>query len=369
MSCDIVENLCNPYSEGGRKYEETNFEYRIGAGFVPVPAARHGTGGGFATNGVIISQPAPYELSSVDVGEDEYYTTVGISELIDDEYVFTVALKVTFEPGFTVSFWDEHGTEYIPDQGILPGGTATEPAQPTAEGYMFGGWYADEDYTTKYDFSAAVTEDITLYAKWTQKSSGGSSSSNTKTETTQNEDGSTTTTTTNKSTGTVTETTKTADGVTGTVVTDKNGNVTARELFGGTSANTFTPGGFMTRQAMWMVLARMSGANPANMTEAKRWAEENGVSDGSDPTNAVTRQQFVTMLWRWAKSQGIDVSVGEDTNILSYNDAFSISEYAIPAMQWACGAGIMGGYADGTLRSNDTATRAHVAKMLMNFMA
>ena len=144
--------------------------------------------------------------------------------------------------------------------------------------------------------------------------------------------------------------------------------VTAREIFGGTTANTFTPNGSMTRQAMWMVLARMSGADPANMTEARNWAVENGVSDGSNPGNAITRQQFVTMLWRWAQSQGVDVSVGEDTNILSYNDAFSISEYAIPAMQWACGEGVMGGYADGTLRSHNTATRAHVAQMLKNFM-
>lgn len=43
------------------------------------------------------------------------------------------------------------------------------------------------------------------------------------------------------------------------------------------------------------------------------------------------------------------ISVGENTNILSYNDAFEISEYAIPAMQWACGAGIISGNDDGTL--------------------
>ncbi|MBQ7102896.1 MAG: S-layer homology domain-containing protein [Anaerotignum sp.] len=43
------------------------------------------------------------------------------------------------------------------------------------------------------------------------------------------------------------------------------------------------------------------------------------------------------------------ISVGENTNILSYNDAFEISEYAIPAMQWACGAGIIRGNDDGTL--------------------
>jgi len=144
--------------------------------------------------------------------------------------------------------------------------------------------------------------------------------------------------------------------------------VTARGIFGGTSATSFNPNGSMTRQAMWMVLSRMSGENPADMEETKAWAVESGISDGSAPTSATSRQQFVTMLWRWAKAQGVDVSVGEDTNILSYEDAFGISDYAIPAFQWACGAGVVSGYADGTLRPEAVCTRAHVAQMMMNFL-
>lgn len=68
------------------------------------------------------------------------------------------------------------------------------------------------------------------------------------------------------------------------------------------------------------------------------------------PNGTVTRQQFITMLWRYAKDKVYDVSVGEDTNILSYTDAFDIAEYAIPATQWGCGSGVMGGYADGSLK-------------------
>ena len=144
--------------------------------------------------------------------------------------------------------------------------------------------------------------------------------------------------------------------------------VTSRGIFKGISDTAFHPNGSMTRQAMWMILARMSGETPADMDEAKAWAVEAGISDGSNPTTATSRQQFVTMLWRWAKAQGVDVSVGEDTNILSYEDAFGISEYAIPAFQWACGDGVVGGYADGTLKPEATAARSHVAKMLMNFL-
>ena len=58
--------------------------------------------------------------------------------------------------------------------------------------------------------------------------------------------------------------------------------------------------------------------------------------------------------------------MGEETNILSYSDALEISEYAIPAMQWACGAGIMEGNA-GYLTPQGDATRAQVATMLMRF--
>ena len=53
----------------------------------------------------------------------------------------------------------------------------------------------------------------------------------------------------------------------------------------------------------------------------------------------MTRQQFAALLYRFAVMMGYDVSVGESTNILSYADAFDAAEYAIPALQWACGAG------------------------------
>ena len=107
----------------------------------------------------------------------------------------------------------------------------TKPADPTRAGYTFAGWFCESELTNSYDFettSPAPGDEMTLYAKWTVKSSGGSSgggsSSNTTTE--KNPDGSTTTTTTNKTTGTVTETTKNPDGTTGVTKTDADGNVT-----------------------------------------------------------------------------------------------------------------------------------------------
>jgi len=66
--------------------------------------------------------------------------------------------------------------------------------------------------------------------------------------------------------------------------------------------------------------------------------------------------------------EGYDVSVGAETNILSYADAMTIGEYAIPAMQWACGEQIMDSYADGTLRPNEGCSRAQTVTFLYRFL-
>ena len=80
---------------------------------------------------------------------------------------------------------------------------------------------------------------------------------------------------------------------------------------------------------------------------------------------------MVTILWRYAQYKGYDVSVGEDTNILSYGDAFEIAEYAIPAMQWACGSGLLIGEktANGgmVLNPQNNTTRAQLSVVLMRF--
>jgi len=77
----------------------------------------------------------------------------------------------------TVTF-DANGHGKAPDaQEVEHGKKAKRPTSPTADGYTFGGWYTDKDCKDAYDFSAPVTSDITLYAKWTKKSSSGSGTS------------------------------------------------------------------------------------------------------------------------------------------------------------------------------------------------
>lgn len=165
---------------------------------------------------------------------------------------------------------------------------------------------------------------------------------------------------------------------------------TERGITGGTGNGMFSPNRSVTRAMLVVMLSRMHQnvdgnavidgdasfpdvAETAWCADEISWAADLGLITGYangnfGPNDPVTRQQLVTILYRYAVAMGYDVSVGEDTNILSYTDAFSVSEYAIPAMQWACGEGIVGGYADGSLKPANQATRAQMVKILMTAM-
>ena len=146
--------------------------------------------------------------------------------------------------------------------------------------------------------------------------------------------------------------------------------VSDKGMMNGTGTGKFSPADSTTRAMLMTVIARYAGEDTTGSNpwyqKSMEWAKANGVSDGTAPNANITREQLVTMLYRYAKSTGKDVSVGEDTNILSYADATTVSEYAVPAMQWACGAGIVNG-ANGKLNPQNNATRAEVAAILMRF--
>ena len=144
----------------------------------------------------------------------------------------------------------------------------------------------------------------------------------------------------------------------------------SRELFNGTSATAFSPNAPMNRAMIVTVLARLDGVDTTTGSAwyeaGAQWAMASGISDGSGLDQNLTREQLATMLYRYAQYKGYDVSVGENTNILSYPDFSTVSEYAVEALQWACGAGIISGK-DGLLDPAGSATRAEVATMLMRF--
>lgn len=157
-------------------------------------------------------------------------------------------------------------------------------------------------------------------------------------------------------------------------------------LFNGTSQTTFSPGLPMNRGMIIAVLWRMDNEPKAKSThlfsdiksnayfyDAAMWGAENELIKGySDdiygPSDNLTREQVAALLWRYAKYKGYDVSSGENTNILSYDDFADISEYAIAAMQWACGEELIKGTSDGHLNPKGNATRAEVAAILHRFI-
>ena len=161
-------------------------------------------------------------------------------------------------------------------------------------------------------------------------------------------------------------------------------------LMQGRSDGTFQPNGAVTRAQLTAVLWRLEGSPAVSGGEvfrdvssdawcagAVRWAAKEGIVQGYrdgrfDPGAAVTRQQTAAILYRYALYKGMDVRVGEDTNILSFTDAFTVSEYAVPAMQWACGSGVMNGKSQNggmILAPRDTTTRAQMAAMIARFQS
>ena len=107
-------------------------------------------------------------------------------------------------------------------------------------------------------------------------------------------------------------------------------------------------------------------------SDAVSWAKANKLIHENDmefnPESAITRQQLISVIYLYAQFKGYDVSVGEETNILSYDDAFDISEYAIPAMKYAVGSGIIVGKTNSTLNPKDNTTRAEIAVIIHRFI-
>jgi len=130
----------------------------------------------------------------------------------------------------------------------------------------------------------------------------------------------------------------------------------------GKTDTTFEPSGNVSRQQVWMVQARMAGNDPANMAEAKAWAMDEGISDGTNPGKAVTRQQLVTMLWRSYGEPAAELSVLD-----TYPDVNDVASYAKEAMAWSVTAGIIGGTTDGRLDPMGNASRAQFAVILKRF--
>lgn len=156
------------------------------------------------------------------------------------------------------------------------------------------------------------------------------------------------------------------------------------DIMTGTSATTFEPFAASLRNMIVTVLWRIEGSPnttyPNNFTDvpenswytdAVHWAAKNGIVQGYGngvlgATNALTREQMVCMLYRYAVYKGLDVADSSD-NLNTFTDSDKISDYAVEAMNWAIGTGVIKGKGQGLLDARGGATRAELAAILERF--
>ncbi len=161
--------------------------------------------------------------------------------------------------------------------------------------------------------------------------------------------------------------------------------VSEHALMNGTGPETFSPDTVTTRAMVATILYRLVGSPQTAYTEAfidvsggewyseaVSWAADNGVylgyPDGTfRPDEPITRQQLAAVLYRYAELTEQDVSAEDD--LCSFIDGESVAEWALAAVRWAVGSGVINGYDDATLRPRGGATRAQLAQMLMNWLA
>ncbi len=163
-------------------------------------------------------------------------------------------------------------------------------------------------------------------------------------------------------------------------------------IMNGTGATTFTPNGTADRAMFVTVLYRMEGSPDVSeitlpfsdvkagawYTDAIKWAYSEGIVNGVTatkfaPTNAITREQFVTILYRYAQYKEIDVTLAEENTLIAFYDAYKVSAYALDALKWATAPenAFVGGMSEGgktVIKPANTTTRAQMATMLYRFL-
>ncbi len=254
---------------------------------------------------------------------------------------------------YTVTF-DAQGGSSVSSKTVERNGAVSEPAKPTREGYVFGGWFTDKGCTQAYDFDSRVTKNITLYAKWTEEGALPAEWENPYSD--------------------VAERDWFYEAV---KYTNQKG------LFSGTTETTFAPDESLTRAMLVTVLWRGEGQpavdylmsfadvdEGAYYGEAVRWAASEGIVKGFSDTEFapevnITREQLAAIMQRYAAYKGL--STDESDDLSRFTDAGEVSGWALGNMQWAVGSGLISGRGGGILAPRDNTTRGEAAAILMEF--
>lgn len=395
-----------------------------GTGESPTTSASMTVSGGNFSSSVreeFLAEELTAELYSTSKNSQAPYSYyVSVSAALEDAKAGDTVVDLTAQQGtekYTVTLRYGNGEADTTYTELAAGTTLALPT-PTRTDYRFDGWYVNG---TRYTNSYPVSGNVTLVAQWTYVGSSSSSSSDPSyspildvsdggsikvNPRTPEEDDEVTITvdpdsgyevdkvTVTDRNGREVKVTAERDGT--YTFTQPRGRVTISVTFvreggstffsdvpesfwaydeiawaydngyvNGTSASSFSPNASISRQQVWMILARLSGADPANMSAAREWAVTNGVSDGTTPGGAVTRQQLVALLYRYATLMGY--ANDQRADLSAYPDAGTVAGYAVEPMQWSVANSIVGGTSNGTLDPTGTATRAQFAVILYRF--
>ncbi len=265
------------------------------------------------------------------------------------------------EVKYTVKF-NSNGGSTVKSVTVKKNDVVTEPTAPTKAGFKFEGWYTDSKLTKKYNFSAKVTKDITLYAKWTEIP---------KTEDPKVEEP--------------------ADATTFTDVKASDWFASAVEyaaknkLMAGVSETEFAPNVNTTRAMIVTVLYRLEGQSAkdgvkpfddvdmdAYYADAVIWAKQNGIVYGFTETEfgpdvVITREQLAAIMHRYAEFKGYDTTQG-GMIIREFSDYENISDFALNSMTWAVNTELLKGRGNNNLAPKDNATRAEFASIMQRFI-
>ena len=227
----------------------------------------------------------------------------------------------------------------------LPAGTEYKlPAAPSKVGYIFMGWKCSDGHTYQANETVTVEKDMTFTAVWSALPDiePGQPSQPDEPETPDFP---------------FTDVSVNAWYYEAVKYVYENG------IMNGMDRYSFQPNGTLTRAMIWTMLARFDGVDTEGgnswYAKAQEWATATGVSDGENPTGEVTREQLVTMLWRYAGSPTYTADLS------GYVDTADISSWAEQAMCWAVATGVIEGDENSALTPKADTTRAQAAAMLM----
>lgn len=228
------------------------------------------------------------------------------------------------------------------------------------KGYIFDGWYTGNDFEEKVD-EIEIDGGMTVYAKWTKDESGESGESGESVTSAQ----------------TFTDVSIFDWYNEGVMYVSENG------IMNGVGGNKFEPGTELKREMLATILWNMEGKpEPKDIapfldvmsgeyySKAIAWAGENGIISGYGSEygvgEAVTREDFAAILYRYAEYKGYDTTQG-GMAVREFADYEEISEYAKTPVAWAVNTGIISGMCNGSVSPKTTTSRGQAAVMLMNF--